>query len=61
MVKHTQTIRQQKLTNYLTVFGHFVGFSLEGLRKWIFLELLKERRIEHLLIVKQIAVKKMLI
>ena len=26
MVKHTQTIRWQKLTNCLRVFDHFVGF-----------------------------------
>ena len=29
MVKHTQT--QQKLTNYLSVFDHFLGLALKGL------------------------------
>ena len=32
MVKHTQTIRLQKPTNCLSVFGHFVGFAIKGLR-----------------------------
>ena len=31
MVKHTQTIRRQIPTNYLTVFDHFVGLVLKGL------------------------------
>ena len=31
MVKHTQTIRWHKLTNYLNVFDHFVGLALKGL------------------------------
>ena len=31
MVKHTQTIRRQKLTNCLSVFEHFVGLALKGL------------------------------
>ena len=31
MVKHTQTIRRQQPTNYLSVFDHFVGLALEGL------------------------------
>ena len=31
MVKHTPTIRQQKLTNCLSVFDHFVGFALKML------------------------------
>ena len=31
MVKHTQTIGRQKLTNYLSVFGHSVGLLLEQL------------------------------
>ena len=31
MVKQTQTIRQQKPTNYLSVFGHFVGLVLKGI------------------------------
>ena len=32
MVKHTQTIRRQKPTNCLSVFDHFVGLALKGLR-----------------------------
>ena len=32
MVKHTQTIRQQKPTNCLSVTDHFVGLALKGLR-----------------------------
>ena len=32
MVKHTQTIRRQESTNCLSVFDHFVGFALKGLR-----------------------------
>ena len=31
MVKHTQTICRQKLTNCLSVFDHFVGLVFEGL------------------------------
>ena len=31
MVKHTQTIRRQKPTSYLSVFDYFVGLALEGL------------------------------
>ena len=31
MVKHTQTIRQQKPTTCLSVFGYFVGLALIGL------------------------------
>ena len=33
MVKHTQTIRRQEPTNCLSVFDHFVGLALQGL-KW---------------------------
>ena len=33
MVKHTQTIRRLFLTNYLSVFDHFLGLALKGLRK----------------------------
>ena len=29
MVKHTQTIRQQKPTNCLSVFDHFAGWWFE--------------------------------
>ena len=29
---HTQTIRRQKPTNYLTVFDHFVELALKGLK-----------------------------
>ena len=32
MVKHTKKIRQQKPTNYLSVFDHFVGLALKGLK-----------------------------
>ena len=32
MVKHTQIIRRQEPTNCLSVFDHFVGFVLKGLR-----------------------------
>ena len=32
MVKHTQTIRRLWPTNYLSVFDHFVGLMLKGLR-----------------------------
>ena len=32
MTKHTQTIRQQQPTNYLSVFNHFVGLVLKGLK-----------------------------
>ena len=32
MVKHSQTIRWQKATNFLSVFDHFVGFALKGLK-----------------------------
>ena len=32
MVKHTQTIRRLLPTNYLSVFDHFVGLALKGLK-----------------------------
>ena len=32
MVKHTQTIRRLKLTNFLSVFDQFVGLTLKGLK-----------------------------
>ena len=32
MVKHTQTIRRLLPMNYLSVFDHFVGLALKGLR-----------------------------
>ena len=32
MVKHTQKIRRKKPTNCLSVFDHFVGLVLKGLR-----------------------------
>ena len=35
MVKHTQTICRQQPTNCLSVFDHFVGLALKGLRKLI--------------------------
>ena len=31
MVKHTQTIRQQEVTNCLSMFNQFVGRALKGL------------------------------
>ena len=34
MFKHTQTIRRFLLTNYLSVFDHFVGLALKGLKVW---------------------------
>ena len=33
MVKRTQTIRRQLQTNCLSVFDHFVGLALKGLRE----------------------------
>ena len=33
MVKYTQTICRQKPTNCLSVFDHFVGLALKGLRR----------------------------
>ena len=33
MVKHSQTIRQQQPTSCLSVFDHFVGLALKGLKK----------------------------
>ena len=30
MGKHTQTIRRQQLTNFLSVFDHFVGLAPKG-------------------------------
>ena len=32
MVKHTQTIRRQESTNCLSVFDHFVGLAIKGLK-----------------------------
>ena len=32
MVKHTQTIRRQKPTNWLSVFDHFMGLALKWLK-----------------------------
>ena len=32
MVKHTQKTRPQQLTNYLSVFDHFVRMVLKGLK-----------------------------
>ena len=32
MTKHTQTIRRQKATNYLSVFDHFVRLALKGIK-----------------------------
>ena len=36
MAKHTQTIRPQKPTNYLSVFDHFVGLALKRLKFFFF-------------------------
>ena len=33
MVKYTQTIPWQQPTNFLSVFYHFVGLMLKGLRQ----------------------------
>ena len=35
MLKHTETIRRQKPTNCLIVFGRFIGLTLKGLKLWI--------------------------
>ena len=35
MVKHTQTIRRLLPTNCLSVFDHFVGLALKGLKAWV--------------------------
>ena len=32
MVKHTKTIRRQRLTNCLSVFDHSIGLVLKGLK-----------------------------
>ena len=32
MVNHTQTIRPEMSTNCLSVFDHFVGLALKGLK-----------------------------
>ena len=32
MVKRTQPIRRQQPTNFLSVFDHFMGLALKGLR-----------------------------
>ena len=32
MVKRTQAMRRQEVTNRLSVFDHFVGLALRGLR-----------------------------
>ena len=32
MAKHTQTICQQKATNCFSVFDHFVGLALKGIK-----------------------------
>ena len=34
MIKHTQAIRWQKQTNCLSVFDHFVGLALKGLKSY---------------------------
>ena len=35
MVKHTQTIRRQQPTNCLSMFDHFVGLVVKGLKMLI--------------------------
>ena len=35
MVKHTQTIRRQQPTNCLSMFDHFVGLAVKGLKMLI--------------------------
>ena len=35
MVKYTHIIRRLLLTNFFSVFDHFVGLALKGLRCWI--------------------------
>ena len=35
MVKHTQKIRRQQPTNFLSVFDHFVGVAPKGLTEKI--------------------------
>ena len=32
MDKHTQAVRRQQSTNFVSVFEHFVGLALKGLR-----------------------------
>ena len=43
MVKHTQAIRRQQPTNFLSVFDYFLGFALKGLSCCINLEKLSIR------------------
>ena len=40
MVKYNQTIRQQKPTNCLSVFNHFLEFALKGLKSYHFRQIL---------------------
>ena len=35
MVKHTQTIRRRNPTNCLSMFDHFLGLAVKGLKKGI--------------------------
>ena len=35
MVKHTQAIRRQQLTNCLSVFKHLMGFVFKWLLRWV--------------------------
>ena len=35
MVKHTQAIRRQQPTNCLSMFDHFVGLALKGLKLYV--------------------------
>ena len=42
VAKHTQTIRRQFADNCLSVFGHFVGLALKGLKERAFIPLLQK-------------------
>ena len=46
MVKHTQTICPQQLTNCFSVFDHFVGLALKGL---LFIDLITESKFSVIL------------
>ena len=35
MVKHSQPIRWQQVTNYLSVLDHFLGLALRALNRWL--------------------------
>ena len=50
MVKHTQVIRRQKLTNCLSVFDHFAELAFEGLSKSVKLNMEKQFNVHETLI-----------